>query len=331
MNDPRPEVQSFVERRFPGAAVERLAGDASYRIFYRVRPTRGQTVVLMDYTTPFDEETDDIRLGRVFRRAGLRVAELLHSAPEIGLLVLEDLGQTSLEKVLTGAEREEDPRPPAALAQAVELAARVAREGTPVLDASERGAGPALDADRFRFEMDFFLEHFALGLRGLADPPGELRDELHALADRAATTPTRVLCHRDFHSRNLMVLEDGALAMVDIQDARWGPDSYDLASILRDAYVKIDDRWLDPLMDKYLGALADRPDRQAFRRRLDIVAAQRMIKALGSFGYLTVVKRMDRYLDAIPRTLARLERLLPSRDETRLLHAALTRSGLLKP
>ena len=56
-----------------------------------------------------------------------------------------------------------------------------------------------------------------------------------------------------------------------------------------------------------------------------------MIKALGSFGYLTVVKRMDRYLDAIPRTLARLERLLPSRDETRLLHAALTRSGLLKP
>jgi aminoglycoside/choline kinase family phosphotransferase len=179
--------------------------------------------------------------------------------------------------------------------------------------------------------MDFFLEHFVVGLRGLADPPRGLRDELYALADRAAATPSRVLCHRDLHSRNLMVLEDGTLAMVDIQDARWGPDSYDLASILRDAYIDIDDRWLEPLTAKYLETLTDPPEASAFRRRLDIVAAQRMIKALGSFGFLTVVKRMDRYLDAVPRTLARLEGLLPSIQETRPLYAALTRSGMLKP
>jgi aminoglycoside/choline kinase family phosphotransferase len=127
-----------------------------------------------------------------------------------------------------------------------------------------------------------------------------------------------------------MVLEDNSLAMVDIQDARWGPDSYDLASILRDAYVEIDDRWLEPLTERYLQTLADPPEPQSFRRRLDVVAAQRMIKALGSFGYLTVVKRMDRYLDAIPRTVARLEGLLPTLDETRPLHSALTRSGLLR-
>ena len=56
-----------------------------------------------------------------------------------------------------------------------------------------------------------------------------------------AETPERVFCHRDFHSRNLMVLTDGSLAMVDIQDARWGPLTYDLASLLRDAYMRIDD------------------------------------------------------------------------------------------
>lgn len=331
MSDPRPEVQSFIESRFPRAAVQRLAGDASYRIFYRVRMADGQTVVMMDYGSPFDEETDDIRLGRIFRGAGLRVAELFEALPDIGLLVLEDLGETSLETVLTRAESKKDEGPPAILVQAVELAASVAQQGTPVLAAAERKTGPALDAARFRFEMDFFLEHFVLGLRGLANPPQELRRELYSLADRAATTPVRVLCHRDLHSRNLMVLEDGTLAMVDIQDARWGPDSYDLASILRDAYVEIDDRWLEPLTAKYLEGLADPPEASAFCQRLDIVAAQRMIKALGSFGYLTVVKRMDRYLDAIPRTLARLERLLPSIDETRPLHVALTRAGMLKP
>jgi aminoglycoside/choline kinase family phosphotransferase len=216
------------------------------------------------------------------------------------------------------------------MVQAVELAAGVARSGTAALAASERATGPALDAERFRFEMDFFLEHYAEGLRGLSKPTTELREELYGLADRAATTPTRVLCHRDLHSRNLMILDDGSLAMVDIQDARWGPDSYDLASLLRDAYVEIDERWLEPLIEGYLRALADSPEPRAFRRRLDIVAAQRMIKALGSFGYLTVVKRMNRYLDAIPRTVARLERLLPFLDETRPLHTALTRSGLLK-
>jgi aminoglycoside/choline kinase family phosphotransferase len=246
------------------------------------------------------------------------------------VLVLEDLGDLSLESALKGAEAARGERPPSALVKAVDLAARVARSGTPALAASERATGPALDSERFRFEMDFFLEHFAVGLRGLGEPPADLRDELYGLADRAATTPTRVLCHRDLHSRNLMVLEDGSLAMVDLQDARWGPDSYDLASILRDAYVEIDDRWLEPLTEKYLEGLADPPDPTAFRRRLDTVAAQRMIKALGSFGFLTVVKRMNRYLDAIPRTLARLERLLPSLNETGPLHSALTRSGLLR-
>jgi len=330
MSEPRLEVQNFVESRFPGAAVERLAGDASYRIFFRIRPASGPTFVLMDYGSPFQEETDDIWLGRLFRRAGLPVAELVQAVPEIGCLVLEDLGDRSLESVLAEAESTKGATPPAALVRAVELAARVASKGTPVLASSERAEGPGLDSDRFRFEMDFFLEHFVSGLRGLADTPGELREQLYGLADRASATPTRVLCHRDFHSRNLMVLGDGGLAMVDIQDARWGPDSYDLASILRDAYVDIDDDWLEPLTNKYLGLLDRPPEPGGFRRRRDVVAAQRMIKALGSFGYLTVVERMDRYVEAIPRTLARLERLLPSLEATRPLHESLLRSGLLR-
>jgi aminoglycoside/choline kinase family phosphotransferase len=331
MNDPRPEVREFIERRYPGAAVERLAGDASYRIFYRIRTVAGPSLVVMDYGSAFEGETDDIRLGSVFRRAGLRVAELLQSVPETGILLLEDLGSTSLESVLAQPRADGSDGPPPILARAVELAASVARSGTPVLAQSDRADGPALDRERFRFEMDFFLAHFVRGLRGTTDPMPKLRGALHTLADLAATTPTRVLCHRDLHSRNIMVLDDGSLAMVDIQDARWGPDAYDLASILRDAYVDIDERWLELLTRKYLRALPDPPDPVSFRRRLDVVAAQRMLKALGSFGYLTVVKQMERYRDAVPRTLARLDHLLPTLEETQALHDRLSRMGVFSP
>jgi len=330
MSELRPELRRFVEKRFPGAAVERLAGDASYRIFYRISPRSAASVVLMDYGSPFEVETDDVRLGRVFRRAGLRVAELIELSPEIGILVLEDLGSSSLESVLRDSRRPASSSPPPELRRAVDLAAQVADRGTAALADSDRAAGPALDRERFRFEMDFFLEHFVGGLVGKPNLAQGLRDPLYGLADRAAECPRPVLCHRDFHSRNLMVLGNGSLAMVDIQDARWGPDTYDLASIVCDAYLEIDDAWVDTLVDRYLGALESRPEPAAFRCRFGLVAGQRMIKALGSFGWLTTVKRTDRYLEAIPRTLGRIDRLLGSVDETRALRRLLAESDLLR-
>lgn len=330
MSAPRAEILRFVERSFPGATVERLTGDASYRVFYRVLPRGSRSVVLMDYGAPFTGETDDLRLGRIFREAGLRVAELLDVAAEVGVLVLEDLGNLSLESALHDARRPRTAAPPAELVRAVDLAASVAVLGTPALAASDRASGPCLDRERFRFEMDFFLEHFVVALLRKPDAVDPLRAELHHLADLAADCPKRVLCHRDFHSRNLMVLGGGDLAMVDIQDARWGPDSYDLASILRDAYVEIDDAWVDTLIDRYLAAMPEAVDPVEFRRRLRAVAGQRMIKALGSFGWLTTAKGTRRYLDAIPRTLARVDVLLSSDAQTRGLHGLLHRAGLLR-
>ena len=315
MSELRSEVRTFVERRFPGAHVDRLAGDASYRVFYRIRTREGPTFVLMDYGAPFEEETDDVRLGRVFRRAGLRIAELIESQPRPGCLVLEDLGDRSLETELAGIGVRPGVSPPEPLVRAVELAADVARRGTPVLHAELGPGGPALDAERFRFEMDFFLQHFAQGYRGRGDRSVPLRLLLYVLADRAAETPVRVLCHRDLHSRNLLVLGDGTLAM---------------ASLVRDAYVETEEGWIETLIERYRQARGPSPDEEGFRHRLDLVSAQRMIKALGSFGYLTVVKRMDRYLTAIPRTLRRLDRLLPTMAETRELHAALAATDLLR-
>jgi aminoglycoside/choline kinase family phosphotransferase len=304
MTSARKEILDFVQSRYPGAGIRSMAGDASTRRFHRVVLENGEAVVLMDYGSPFEGPTDDMVLAEVFRKADLPVPRIIHVAPETGCLVLEDLGKRTLQEVL-GPGGDLD-----LYGRAVRLAAEIAVRGTDSLQASDRADGPALDEERFRFEMDFFLEHYLAGLQGFRGPLDPVRGMLHDLARRAARTPRKVLCHRDFHSRNLVVRDDGGLAMVDFQDARWGPDTYDLASLLRDAYVDIDEGLVDRMIVEYTGLLPWNDDPVEFRRRFDTVSLQRMIKALGTFGYQAGALRRERYLEGVPRTVQRIRSLL---------------------
>jgi aminoglycoside/choline kinase family phosphotransferase len=274
----------------------------------------------MDYGAPFTGETDDVRLARIFERADLPVARVLDVLGEAGCLLLEDLGDVTLEAAQARDTGDLYDR-------AVELAAAIAARGTRSLSASDRAGGPALDAGRLSFEMRFFCEHFLCGWLKAPPPPETTVALLEELAIEVASHP-RVMCHRDYHSRNLMVRGDGSLAMVDIQDARWGPDTYDVASLLRDAYVDLDDRWVEELLARYIEAMPGRPDAETVHRRFHLAATQRMIKALGTFGYQITRLGRTRYSDAIPRTLQRLDRVLPAQSNTREIHAALRASGV---
>jgi aminoglycoside/choline kinase family phosphotransferase len=324
-------VLSGLGTAYRGARIRPLAGDASTRSFFRLFLPGGGTAVVMDYGAPFDAETDDLVASRIFRDAGLPVARVLDVLPGAGCLVLEDLGDRTLEAEVASLDlpRELD-RAEKLYRRAVDLAAAVAVRGTLALRRSPRAAGPALDEARFRFEMDFFLSHYVKGLWGREEESPGLAGALARLAGAAAASP-RVFCHRDFHSRNLMVLRDGGLAMVDIQDARWGPDTYDIASLLRDAYVDLDDDLGKLLLEAYRRKLADPVEPEAFRGRFEIVSAQRMIKALGTFGYQIHVLGRTRYADGIPRTLDRLSRILPASPVAAEVGEALARHGLLTP
>jgi aminoglycoside/choline kinase family phosphotransferase len=97
-------------------------------------------------------------------------------------------------------------------------------------------------------------------------------------------------------------LSDASLYIIDFQDARLGPDTYDLASLLRDSYVDIADRELDELIAYFL-ALKGLADVEEFRRRFDLMALQRNLKALGTFGYQTMTRRNPVYIQYMPRTL----------------------------
>jgi len=126
------------------------------------------------------------------------------------------------------------------------------------------------------------------------------------LADQAAAIQPTVLCHRDFHSRNLVVSRTGRLAMVDIQDGRRGPLGYDLASLLWDAYVDLDDG-LRPEMIRLFKEKTGQGSN--FETSLRILALQRTLKALGTFGFQISVLGRNRYRSAIPRTLENIRDL----------------------
>jgi aminoglycoside/choline kinase family phosphotransferase len=161
----------------------------------------------------------------------------------------------------------------------------------------------AFDVEKLTWELEFFVKYFILGYRGVALKDSErsaLQEEWAAIVNELAAEP-RVLCHRDYHSRNLM-LSDGNLYIIDFQDARMGPDTYDLASLLRDSYVDIADWELDDLIACFLALKGD-VHVQEFRRRFDLMALQRNLKALGTFGYQTMTRGNPVYIQYMPRTL----------------------------
>jgi aminoglycoside/choline kinase family phosphotransferase len=115
----------------------------------------------------------------------------------------------------------------------------------------------AFDRDKLMWELNFFVKHFVEAYRGINIPPaarGALDQEWVAITDELASEP-RVLCHRDYHSRNLMV-HAGGLYIIDFQDARLGPDTYDLASLLRDSYIDLSEDRVDELDDRSDGRVS---------------------------------------------------------------------------
>jgi aminoglycoside/choline kinase family phosphotransferase len=169
----------------------------------------------------------------------------------------------------------------------------------------------AFDIEKLSWELHYFEKHF-LELHRRADLSVEDRSKLaegfHALSAQIASWP-RVLCHRDYHSRNLM-LHDGRLFWIDYQDARMGPSTYDLASLLRDSYVRLDEEFIQDRAEEFRQKGASDETRETFGQRFELTSIQRNLKALGTFGYMTVVRENPVYLPYIPGTLAHVKRNL---------------------
>ena len=278
-----------------------LTGDASTRRYFRVFPGDGPSIVLALHDEAIDVATlPFIAVGRLFSRMPLPVPDIVGHDNALGILALEDLGDVTLQSHLGAGTLTEHA---ALYRQAVTFIGVMQQRGDALLTPADGPAQIAFDAPKLMWEMDFFVKHFVEGYRGAAVTPAErvaLSQELTGLVEELASEP-RVLCHRDYHSRNLMV-HGGQLYVIDFQDARMGPDTYDLASLLRDSYVDITDGELDGFLAYFLAARGA-TDAVAFRRRFDLMAVQRNLKALGTFGYQAAARGNPMYIQYMPRTL----------------------------
>ena len=190
--------------------------------------------------------------------------------------------------------------------EAVTLITTIQHRGRELASPDYVPYGVAFDVEKLTWELRFFTKHFLEAYRGatLSDATREaLSEEYAAIADELAAEP-RVLCHRDYHSRNLM-LHDGRLYIIDFQDARMGPDTYDLVSLLRDSYVDFSEQQVEALIAFFLAKRgASAAEDADFQRRFDLMALQRNLKALGTFGFQTTSRGNPVYIQYIPRTLS---------------------------
>ena len=287
------------ELRRPAARIEPASSDASFRRYFRVFCS-GATYVVMDAPPGKEDVRPYLKVSRLLESLGAHVPHVHASDAERGLLLLEDLGATLyLERLEAGDD------PERLYADALQVLARIQVGG---------GAACAQLAPYGRAELlremalmpQWFLDRH-LALTPAADEARLIEAAFEFLIAAALAQPV-VFVHRDYHARNLMVLEERNPGIIDFQDALAGPVGYDLVSLLKDCYIAWPRARVVEWVNGYRELLRSQggpagESEQQFLRWFDLIGVQRHIKVLGIFCRLWYRDGKPGYLPDLPRTL----------------------------
>jgi aminoglycoside/choline kinase family phosphotransferase len=308
--------------------IAQLTGDASARTYFRIKSKVSSelSIIVALYGEPFDEsERACDRLARLEQinpaarlvfandpcahievtelliEAGLRVPRITDACGKDAALLIEDVGDMRLQDWLADRTQAEliD-----VYQHAVSLIVKIQEATELALRANSICSQLAFDEAKLGWELDFFFTHYFGSYLGLS-PDSHIvhgvKEEFKLLCQKLAARP-RVLTHRDYHARNLM-LHRGELFIIDHQDARMGPASYDLASLLADPYSALD-RTIASEMVEYFIELKSKSavplaDVEEFRTEYQLMLVQRMLKAIGTYAYQAAVMNNPTYLPYI--------------------------------
>lgn len=283
-----------------------LAGDAGFRRYFRLACA---PPVLATHAPPEHENNPGFVLkGLALARAGVRVPQVYAVDYCRGFLLQEDLGSQLMATVLQAGDEERCYR--RALATLAQIQAA----------APDPECFPAYDAAALEAELALFPRWFLGGLLGIRPDAAAQRliAALFALLIDSAGQQPQVVVHRDYHSRNLLFDADGRLGVVDFQDAVCGPATYDLVSLLRDCYYRLDAAALDRHLAGYCDAAGvPARARQQWRTWFDLMGLQRHIKVLGIFSRLWLRDGKARYLEDLPLVIRYVLEVAGTHPETR--------------
>ncbi|SFM30847.1 aminoglycoside phosphotransferase family protein [Rugamonas rubra] len=276
------------------------SADASFRRYFRVdvlaehRAAHGATLIVMDAPPEREKSAAFVKLDAMLAAAGVTVPAIVAQDLAQGFLLLSDLGDTTYLQVL------DHDNASTLYAEALEALSRFQL-------ASQPGVLPEYDRAFFQRELDLFPEWYVgkhLGATLSAAQAAEL-DKVFAAIQANILAQQQVYVHRDYHSRNLMRMDAGNPGVLDFQDAVYGPITYDLGSLLRDAYVQWDEELVLDWVIRYwqrakqLG-LPVNQDIDAFYRDFEFMALQRHLKNLGLFCRLAYRDGKTNFLGDLP-------------------------------
>lgn len=295
-------LQAWVERVLPDPllTLAPASADASFRRYFRAKTAKGSYIV-MDAPPAYEDCRPYVHVARLFRAAGANTPEVLAENLDEGFLLLTDFGNTTYLDALDAASADRLYR------DANATLVRIQR-------ASRAGELPDYDEALLLREMQLFPDWYLarhLNYELSATQRAALEDAFRRILANNLAQP-RVYVHRDWHSRNLMVTEPNP-GVLDFQDAVYGPITYDLVSLYKDAYIYWDEeRVLDWVIRYWEAARAAglpvHSDFAAFYRDFEWMGVQRHIKVLGIFARLYHRDGKDGYLKDMPLVMHYLRR-----------------------
>ncbi|MFJ2987990.1 aminoglycoside phosphotransferase family protein [Collimonas sp. NPDC087041] len=299
------------------ATLRPASADASFRRYFRIDTPAGGTLIVMDAPPPQEDVRPFIEIGALFGGIGLSVPAVLAQDVERGFLLLSDLGNTTYLQQLTSE------------GSSVESAHKLYMDAIDALvllqSKSQPDVLPEYDRAFLLRELQIFPEWY-LGKHLKATLSDQQSADLNKVFDAILANnlaQPQVFIHRDYHSRNLMLLPEGNPGVLDFQGALYGPISYDIVSLLRDVYIQWDEAQVLDWMIRYWerakrAGLPVAPDIDSFYRDFEYMGLQRHLKILGLFARLYHRDGKEAYLNDIPvvmdyvrKTALRYRELIP--------------------
>lgn len=327
------DIKNWVSKQINSSefSIIQLAGDASARRYYRIILGE-KTWVLMSWQ-PFNQaEYPFLSVQRHFLSCHIQVPEVIGVGEALGVLLLEDLGDLTLERKFWENSKQESSED--FYLKTIDELIKIHDVAT-YSEIKSTASTTTFDTAKFLWEMNYAKENLLLGLLGykLSESVGKELDAAFLSFCSVLDQQPKVICHRDFHSRNVM-LKRNKVVIIDFQDARLGPVQYDLVSLFKDSYVDMSDDYATKLMNYYLDNSQAKKrlnfSEEEFYKIYELQSLQRCFKACGSFASFMNQRGDTRYLKYLAPTLKRVLKSLASFPEYSILNKILSDAGALE-
>ena len=328
------EILDFLQTQYSNAIqIIPLKGDASQRRYYRLMHKEKTSILMVG--EPFDnpETFPFLSVREHLAKHNVNVPTVINQAPHLGVILLEDLGDITLECQFWKLKDQKDILP--FYKKAIDELIKIHFDCTRDTQSSCTAFQNSFHTDNLLYEMNYGKKHFLETMMGIRIRSQDLSLMESCFKDICTQLhqQKKYICHRDYHSRNLMIHKD-KIRVIDFQDARLGPIPYDLVSLCHDSYVELNGEAIDTLLNYYDKQVKDRFRETISKDELNHIfhlqTIQRCFKVCGSFSSFYNLRKDHRYLKYLHGTINKVDKALEPFPSYSFFRRILKETGCLE-